>query len=115
MKEFLMSPKADFAFKEIMTDEKARNSFMSSVLKINTEDIKETQILNTNLRKEHEDDRQGILDVQLLMNNDTEIDIEIHLSQLKVWAERSLFYLSKMYTEQISPGQSYGLFKNTSI
>lgn len=62
MEEFLMKPKVDFAFKEIMTDKKARTGFLAAVLKINTEDIKETQILNTNLRKEHEDDKQGILD-----------------------------------------------------
>ena len=106
-----MKPKIDFAFKEIMTDEKARTGFLSAVLKINPEDIKETQILNTNLRKEHEDDKQGILDVRLLLNNDSEIDIEIQLSQLKVWAERALFYLAKMYTDQIAPGQSYKVFK----
>ena len=111
MEEFLMKPKIDFAFKEIMTDEKARTGFLAAVLKINPEDIKETQILNTNLRKEHEDDKQGILDVRLLLNNDSEIDIEIQLSQLKVWAERSLFYLAKMYTDQIAPGQSYKVFK----
>lgn len=111
MQEFLMKPKVDFAFKEIMTDEKARTGFLAAVLKINPKDIKETQILNTNLRKEHEDDKQGILDVRLLLNNDSEIDIEIQLSQLKVWAERSLFYLAKMYTEQIAPGQSYKVFK----
>ena len=111
MQEFLMKPKVDFAFKEIMTDEKARTGFLAAVLKINPKDIKETQILNTNLRKEHEDDKQGILDVRLLLNNDSEIDIEIQLSQIKVWAERSLFYLAKMYTEQIAPGQSYKVFK----
>lgn len=71
------------------------------MLKIHPEDIKETQILNTNLRREHVDDKQGILDVRLLMNDSAEIDIEIHLSQLKVWAERSLFYLSKMYTDKM--------------
>ena len=106
-----MKPKVDFAFKEIMTDEKARTGFLAAVLKISPESIKETQILNTNLRKEHEDDKQGILDVRLLMNDDSEIDIEIQLSQLKVWAERSLFYLAKMYTDQIAPGQSYKVFK----
>ena len=111
MQEFLMKPKIDFAFKEIMTDEKARTGFLAAVLKINPEDIKETQILNTNLRKEHEDDKQCILDVRLLLNNDSELDIEIQLSQLKVWAERSLFYLTKMYTDQIAPGQSYKVFK----
>ena len=76
MSEFLMKPKIDFAFKEIMTDEKARIGFLSAVLKIKSDEIKETQILNTNLRKEHEDDKQGILDVRLLLNNDREIDID---------------------------------------
>lgn len=111
MQEFLMKPKIDFAFKEIMADEKARTGFLAAVLKIKPEYIKETQILNTNLRKEHEDDKQGILDVRLLLNNASEIDIEIQLSQIKVWAERSLFYLAKMYTDQIAPGQSYKVFK----
>ena len=45
------------------------------------------------------------------MNNNVEIDIEIQLSELKVWADRSLFYLSKMYTEQIQAGQKYNVFK----
>ena len=111
MQEFLMKPKIDFAFKEIMADEKARTGFLAAVLKIKPENIKSTQILNTNLRREHEDDKQGILDVRLLMNDDAEIDIEIQLSQIKVWAERSLFYLAKMYTDQIAPGQSYKVFK----
>lgn len=96
MDNFLMKPKVDFAFKEIMAEEKARIGFLSAVLKIKPENVKNTQILNTNLRKEQEDDKQGILDVRLLMNDNIEIDIEIQLSALKVWADRSLFYLSKM-------------------
>ena len=111
MDNFLMKPKVDFAFKEIMANEKARIGFLSAVLKIRPEDIKETRILNTYLQKIHEDDKQGILDVRILMNNDTEIDTEIQLSELKVWADRALFYLSKMYTEQIKQGQTYDVFK----
>ena len=38
-------------------------------------------ILNTFLRREHEDDKQGILDVRLRMDNEAEIDIEIQLSE----------------------------------
>lgn len=66
MSEFLMKPKIDFAFKEIMTDEQARTGFLSAVLKIKPEEIKETRILNTNLRKGHKDDKQGILDIRLI-------------------------------------------------
>ena len=111
MAYFLMKPKIDFAFKEIMEDGKARTGFLAAVLRIDPESIMETRILNTNLRREHEDDKQGILDVRLLMDNDSEIDIEIQLSELKVWANRSLFYLAKMFTEQINPGDSYHVFK----
>lgn len=111
MNEFLMKPKIDFAFKEIMADEKARTGFLSAVLHLKPEDIKETRILNSYLRKIHEDDKQGILDVRILMNDNTEIDTEIQLSELKVWADRSLFYVSKMYTEQIEQGQKYDVLK----
>ena len=111
MSDFLMKPKVDFAFKEIMADEITRIGFLSAILKLEPKEIKETQLLNTNLRKLHEDEKQGILDVRILMNNHTEIDIEIQLAELKVWADRSLFYLSKMYTEQIQQGQKYDVFK----
>ncbi len=111
MSEFLMKPKIDFAFKEIMMNEQARIGFLSAILKLDPTDIKTTELLNTNLRKLHEDEKQGILDVRILLNNATEIDIEIQLSMLNVWADRALFYLAKMYTEQIRPGQNYSVFK----
>ncbi len=53
MEQFLIKPKVDFAFKEIMPDEKARTGFLAAVLKINPQDIKETQILNTNTKKQY--------------------------------------------------------------
>ena len=109
--DFLMKPKIDFAFKEIMTDEKARIGFLSAVLKLKPEDIKETHILNPYLGKVHEEDKLGILDVHILMNNNTEIDTEIQLSEMRIWANRSLFYASKMYTDQIEQGQKYDVLK----
>ena len=111
MAEILMKPKIDFAFKEIMMDENARIGFLASVLQLDPEDIKETRILNPYLRKTHEDDKLGILDVRILMNDDTVIDVEIQLSELSVWPDRSLFYAAKMYAEQIEPGQKYDVLK----
>ncbi|MCX4269858.1 MAG: PD-(D/E)XK nuclease family transposase [Lachnospiraceae bacterium] len=83
MSDFLMKPKVDFAFKEIMTDEMTRIGFLSAILKLAPNEIKETRLLNTNLRKLHENEKQGILDVRILMNNLTEIDIEIQLAELR--------------------------------
>lgn len=109
MQDFLMKPKVDFAFKEIMADEKAREGFISAVLNIPQEEIRESRLLNTYLGREHPDDKFGILDVRVLLRNNTQIDIEIQIAKLSVWAERSLFYISKIYTEQIKSGDEYGL------
>lgn len=88
-----MKLKIDFAFKEIMMNEKARTGFLATVLHLNPEDIKETQILNIYLRKEHADDKQGILDVHISMNDDTKINTEIQLSELKDDADHDKLYL----------------------
>ena len=111
MSDFLMKPKIDFAFKEIMENEKARTGFLAAVLQLDPKDIKETRILNTNLRKAHENDKLGILDVRILMNDNTHIDTEIQLSELKIWGDRALFYISRMYTDQIEKGQNYDVLK----
>ena len=41
-----MKPKVDFAFKEIMMDEKARVGFLSAILKLDPAQVRETRILN---------------------------------------------------------------------
>ena len=106
-----MSPKVDFAFKELMRDETVRKGFLSAVLRIKDTDIKKTVLLNTNLPKIHEDEKQGILDVRLTMNNNTEIDIEIQLAYMKAWADRSTFYVSKMLVEQVGINKKYSNIK----
>ncbi len=111
MENFLMKPKIDFAFKEIMEDDVARTGFLAAVLHLNPTDIRETKILNSFLRKVHEEDKLGILDVHILMNDDTEIDTEIQLAELDVWASRSLFYMAKMYADQMEKGQNYDVLK----
>ena len=40
-----------------------------------------------------------------------QIDVEIQLIGLKIWAKRSLYYLAKMYTDQIHYGDSYNVLK----
>ncbi len=109
--DFIMSPKVDFAFKEIMFNDKVRKGFLSAVLEIPVSEIKETVMKNTNLQKVHDDEKQAILDVRLVMNNNTEIDIEIQLAYMAAWADRSAFYVSKMLGEQIGINKKYSNFK----
>lgn len=64
MSEFIMKPKVDFAFKEMMTDEKARIGFLSAILGIRPEEIRETRILNPFLSKVHAEDKQKRLEYE---------------------------------------------------
>ena len=89
MDDFIMSPKIDFAFKELMRNDYVRKGFLSAVLNIKDTLINSTVLLNTNLPKIHEDEKQGILDVRIVMNDDTEIDTEIQLAYMSAWADRS--------------------------
>lgn len=109
--DFIMSPKVDFVFKELMSNPKVRKGFLSAVLNIKDTDIKETILENTNLRVRHEDEKLSILDVRVLMNNNTEIDIEIQLAYYGTWSERSAFYLSKMLAEQEGINRIYSNIK----
>lgn len=106
-KDFMMSPKVDFAFKELMTDADVRKGFLSAVLNISPKEIQHTVLKNPVLEKEHEDEKQGILDVLVLMNDNTEINIEIQLYNLKTWSERSTFYLAKLLATQPGINRTY--------
>lgn len=44
--DFIMSPKVDFAFKEIMFSDKVRKGFLSAVLEIPVSEIRETVLKN---------------------------------------------------------------------
>ena len=93
--QFLMKPKVDFCFKELMQDEEVRNAFLAAVLGINLEEIVESRILPSHLRQKDKDDKLGILDVRVLLNNKEQIDIEIQVTSSEYWVERTLFYLGK--------------------
>ena len=44
-------------------------------------------------------------------NDDKEIDIEIQLSYMTTWANRSIFYVSKMLVEQVDINKYYSNIK----
>ena len=46
-----MKPKVDFVFKELMQDPAVRIGFLSAVLDVDPQDIRQTTILNAELRR----------------------------------------------------------------
>lgn len=104
---FIMSPKVDFCFKELLNDEDVRRGFIAAILGVKADMIQRTELLPTYLRKQHQKDKLGILDIRVVLENGTQIDIEMQVIAYDYWAERSLFYLCKMFSEQIHEGEDY--------
>ena len=108
---FLMSPTVDYCFKELLGYREIRKGFVAAVLNKAPEEIKETILMPTILSKDSEDGKYGILDVRVKLWNDSQMDLEMQVAPLEYWDKRMIFYLSKMYTEQIQEGDDYDKIK----
>ena len=108
---FIMLPTVDFCFKELMQNSKVRQGFIAALLGKDPEEIRETTILPTSTRQEYEDDKLGILDVAVSLQDGTKLDLEMQVLNFAYWTNRILFYLSKMYTAQLKKGDPYDNLK----
>lgn len=108
-------PKSDIAFKELMRCEEVRRRFISDVLGIPLEEIKSVRLENTFLSRRSRKEKQCILDVRILLNDNSKINVELQVRRLAYWDKRSLFYLSKMYTEDLFNGQRYDRLKKCIV
>ncbi|WP_053956565.1 Rpn family recombination-promoting nuclease/putative transposase [Inediibacterium massiliense] len=111
---FIMSPKIDFAFKLLFGDPKNMDllkALLIAILKVPSNEFEDLKIINNELPREFAEDKKGILDVRGKTKNGKEIDIEIQVLATKYMAERTAYYWSKMYTNQIKSGDTYDKLK----
>ena len=111
VQKFIMLPTVDCCFKELMENPKVRKGFVAALLKLDPKLVKETRLLPTLLPRNSESDKLGILDVRILLMNGTQLDLEMQVRYFEYWDERVLFYLTKMFSEQLKEGESYDNLK----
>ena len=102
-----MLPTVDFCFKELMQNSRVRKGFIAALLDCDPGEIDQTVLMPTILDRNTPDDKQGILDVRVALSDGTQLDMEMQVSYFAFWEKRILFYLAKMYTEQLQKGESY--------
>lgn len=110
-----LPPKSDVAFKELMRNEVVRRGFISDVLNIPLKEIKAVRLENPFLGRRRRAEKQCILDVRIQLNDDSRINVELQIRRLAYWDKRSLFYLAKMYTDDLFIGQRYDRLKKCII
>lgn len=107
----IISLKYDYSFKHLLLNEKIRRHFISDALEIPFGEIRTVRLANTFLWKQYKRQKQGILDVLVELNDTSRVNIELQIELLKFWDKRSLFYMSKLFTEGLLSGQEYDKLK----
>ena len=107
----LIPLKYDFCIKEVMENEIVRKHFISDVLEIPLKNIQSVRIVNPFLWKRYKKEKLGILDIQLMLNDNKKINIEMQLKYYPYWNTRTVYYLAKMFTADLRRGEAYKKLK----
>ena len=109
-KLFKITLRNDYAFKRVFGVEENKDvlqDLLECILDIPPETIAGLELLDKEFHKELLSEKLGILDIKLRLNDGTFVDIEIQNSWHFDFPERTLYYWSKMYNENIKQGQDY--------
>lgn len=109
----IISPKYDYFLKELFHNPVVLRFFIGDVLEISQNQIHTVHLKNTFLRKRFRKQKQGILDLVVELNDNIKINIELQVKVFENWEKRQLFYLSKLYTEDIVTGENYSCLRKT--
>ena len=111
----LLNPQIDFVFKKIFGTEKNKPiliNFLNAVIKLTTP-IKDVEIKNNDIDKDFIEDKFSRLDVKATTSNKEHINIEIQVKNEYNMIQRTLYYWSKMYSEQIQNRDNYSKLERT--
>ena len=97
----------DYMFRTILqTNELVLKGLISALLHIPFNDIQSVEIKNPIKLGETLSSKDFILDIQVLLNNDTLINLEMQVQNHHNWPDRSLSYLCRNF-DQLYRGQEY--------
>ena len=109
-KLFKITLRNDYAFKRVFGVEENKDvlqDLLECILDIPPETIAGLELLDKEFQKELLSEKLGILDIKLRLNDGTFVNIEIQNNWHFDFPERTLYYWSKMYNENIKQGQDY--------
>lgn len=107
----------DFAFKKLFGsrgNERILIAFLNAMLKPQPEKrIKDVRILDKEMGREHQEDRNAFLDVHAELDNGSKINIEIQVTNEHSMQKRTLYYWSRTYMEGFQKGDSFDKLPRT--
>ena len=97
----------DYMFRIVLQkDKETLKMLICSILHLSPEEIKDIIIENVINPGDAIDEKEYQMDVMVLLNNNTHINLEMQVANYKNWPERSVAYLSRKFND-LSRGKDY--------
>lgn len=111
LNEYNYNPLNDVLFKFIFGKEERKQitiAFLNAVLQegLGTP-IKDLTFTGTEMNPENETDKLTRLDVACVLDNGTQVDVEVQVTDEKNMPQRTLYYWSQMYLMSLPAGKTY--------
>lgn len=109
----VIKAKLDIVFKKLFTsDDEVLKSFVADILDISKSDIKQIKVENPNILPSMIDGKQSQLDLKMSVD-DKIVNIEIQLCNKGNFPDRSVYYWSKMFSDELKKSEDYAELKRT--
>ena len=112
----LLPVTSDFIFKLIFGDKRNVDilaEFLKAVLDVPDCEYDIITIVDPYVKKESRDDKYGILDVKVHTKNGGVVNVEIQVWPIPEMKQRSVYFISKMVTEQMASGRNHSDIKRS--
>lgn len=115
MKKRTLNRLNDYFFKRLMGDDKRSDltlRFLNLILNRTEEnEFRKIEFLNPEYNPLTKDGKLAILDIKASVDDKTFVNIELQVSRQNYMPKRSMFYISRMFSEQMVKGQDYETLK----
>ncbi|MGN0336659.1 MAG: Rpn family recombination-promoting nuclease/putative transposase [Lachnospiraceae bacterium] len=97
----------DYMFRVVLQENKfVLRGLIGSLLHLDQGEIRSVEIKNPIKLGEQIDDKTFVLDIEILLNNDTCLNLEMQVLNEGDWVDRSLSYLCRAY-DDLQQGEDY--------
>lgn len=106
----IVKAKLDIIFKKLFTDEGNQHllqAYLSDTLGIPYDSIENLVVLNSEIMPDSITEKYSRMDIRMKANGRL-INVEMQIKDEGDYKDRSLYYLSKLYSGQLKSGEVYG-------
>ena len=97
----------DYMFRMVLqSNNNVLKGLISSMMHVLLSDIKSVEIVNPIELGKHIDDKDFILDVKVMLNDNSIINLEMQVTNYSNWTNRSLSYLCRAF-DNVQKGEDY--------